>query len=148
MSKKLRLDKIKQIITEYDVDKQEDIVDYLNEAGFQVTQATVSRDIKELGLIKLLTEDKKYKYAIPDMTEERLSSRFINVFKESVISIESANNIIVIKTIVGSANSACAMLDKLNMKEVLGAVAGDDTIIIVVKSNHEVNNVINKLKSI
>ncbi|MEG1963730.1 MAG: arginine repressor, partial [Clostridia bacterium] len=87
MSKKLRLDKIKQIITEYDVDKQEDIVDYLNEAGFQVTQATVSRDIKELGLIKLLTEDKKYKYAIPDMTEERLSSRFINVFKESVISI-------------------------------------------------------------
>ena len=150
MTKAQRHNKIKELIQKRKIDTQNALADALNADGFKVTQATVSRDIKELGLIKILSDDGGYKYALPVKTVETLniSSKVINVFCESVISIEYSQNILVVKTLSGSANAAGALIDKLNIPEIMGCIAGDDTILVVVSSSNAAPLVVDKLKKI
>lgn len=148
MKKNFRQLKIIEIIKAHDIEKQEILVEILNETGMAVTQATVSRDIKNLGLVKIQTKDGRYKYALPKETDEqKTNNKFITIFKSAVISIRFANNMIVIHTVVGAAQSACAFIDSLQLPEILGNIAGDDTIFTVVASNELVQGVIDKFNS-
>lgn len=150
MTKAQRLSKIKEIILKNDIDTQGELALALNSLGFKATQATVSRDIKELGLIKVPTINGKYKYSLATDTEETksISSKILNVFCESVISINYSENIIVVKTLSGSANAAAALIDKLNVPEIFGCIAGDDTIMVVVSSVEKAPEVADKLRKI
>lgn len=140
--------KILELIKQFEIDTQEELVDHLRADGFNVTQATVSRDIKELGLIKVASSlEKKYKYAYVESNEQQISSKYVNLFKEAVVDIKHTGNIIVLKTIVGSANSACAFIDKLGLQEVLGSIAGDDTVIMIVDNEKDADGIIEILKS-
>ncbi len=149
MSRVSRQMKILELIVKQDIDKQEEIVRCLNEEGFNVTQATVSRDIKDLNIIKVLANDgKNYKYIPQKAKEEKTFDKYHKLFRNAVISIEHAQNIIVIKTETGSANSAGALIDRLAFEDVLGAVAGDDTIIIITSNTDKAELVEDKLKSL
>ena len=149
MARSQRQLKILEIISKYEIDKQEELVEKLNEEGFLVTQATVSRDIRDMGIIKTLSSDGRgYRYVSQKVKEDDNSDRYHKLFKSSVISIESSENIIVIKTESGTANSAAALIDKLCYEDVLGAVAGDDTIIIVMRTNEAASTLIAELRSI
>ena len=148
MKKNFRQLKIIEIIKAHDIEKQEILVEILNETGMSVTQATVSRDIKSLGLIKIQTKDGKFKYALPETNDvDTTDNKFMTIFKSAVTNIRSANNLIVLHTVVGAAQSACAFIDSLQLPEILGNIAGDDTIFTVVASNELVEGVINKFKS-
>ena len=140
--------KILELIEEFDIDTQEELQDRLNQAGFTVTQATVSRDIKEMHLIKVLAEDGVYRYAMIDKNDQGVGDRLIRMLSDSVVDINSANNLIVIKTLSGSAHVAAEAVDSLRWPEVLGTVAGDNTILIIVRSNDEVDAVIRRFKNI
>lgn len=140
-----RKNAILDIINKKEIETQDELTLALKEEGFNVTQATVSRDIKQLGLVKVAGLQKKYKYVLSSH-EESISSRFLNIFKESVTSINHAKNLIVVKCMSGSASSIGMMVDKLNMKEILGSVAGDDTLLIVVDTDSNVLKVVEKLK--
>ena len=133
-----RHSRILEIIENEEIETQEDLASSLRDCGFNVTQATVSRDIKELRLIKVLTKDGRYKYATIKQHENTITERFIKIFKDSVVSIDNAENIIVIKTLIGAANAAAAALDALDIKEAVGTIAGDDTIFILMRTNDDV----------
>ena len=139
---------ILDIIEKQEIETQEELASALNARGIRVTQATVSRDIKELRLLKVLTPSGKYKYATGDQADNNLTDRFIRMLAESLLSVSSANNLIVVKTLSGSANVAAEALDSMHWPEVLGTVAGDNTILIIVRSNDEVDAVIRRFKNI
>ncbi len=139
---------ILDIISDKDIETQEQLADELRKRGVEVTQATVSRDIKELRLVKVLSSSGAYKYATIDKEESSISDRLIRVFSESVISMESANNLIVIKTIVGSAMAAAGAIDALNWREIIGCIAGDDTILVVVKNDELVNDIMKRFSKL
>jgi len=139
---------ILSIIEEKDIETQEELAEELRNRGIEVTQATVSRDIKELRLVKVLAPSGVYKYAAMDKGEPGVADRLIRVFAESVISLDYANNLIVIKTISAGAMAAAAAIDAQDWPEILGCIAGDDTILVVVRNNelvHEVMERFNKL---
>jgi transcriptional regulator of arginine metabolism len=143
--KSTRQNAILEIIHEKDVDTQEELADELRERGFQVTQATVSRDIRELRLLKVLTAAGTYKYATAEKPENGLSERFYRIFSESVLSMTHAYNQIVLKTLPGSANVAAEMIDGLRWPEILGTLAGDNTILMLVRSVEEVDTVLKRI---
>lgn len=122
---------ILEIIREQEVETQEELAEMLRVRGFRVTQATVSRDIKELRLLKALSKGGKYKYATADKAESALNDRLIRMFSESVLGISHAYNQIVINTLAGSANMAAEALDSLRWPEVMGTLAGDNTILLL-----------------
>ncbi len=128
---------ILSIIEQNDVETQEDLAKKLKDMGIVVTQATVSRDIKELRLLKVLSAGGGYKYATADKAEHGLSERFVRMFKDSVLSISFAGNIIVLKTLSGSANVAAEAIDSMRLPEILGTMAGDNTILAIVHSEAE-----------
>ena len=132
MKRNKRHEAIKHVIATQEVSTQEELTKILNEQGFNTTQATVSRDINELNLVKVAGNIKKFKYAVKSGLDR--SDKYANIFKESVISIEVSLNILVIKTVEGSANAAAAFVDKLNLAEIIGTMAGDDTILVVARS--------------
>jgi len=140
---RVRQSKILELIKNNSIETQEELVSQLNSMDMNVTQATVSRDIKELGLIKIL-EGERYKYAYIN-DNNNMNNKLKNLFRESVISIDSANNLIVIKTLSGSANAAAMAVDKMNIDKILGSIAGDDTLMIIVKSNKDVTIVMSML---
>lgn len=148
MARSARQLRLLEIINKTNIETQTDLADALREEGFDVTQATVSRDIKELGLIKVMTPQKTYKYAQPASKENQSSGRLLNLFRESVVNIDSAQNIVVVKTLSGTANSACSLIDKMNLSEIIGSVAGDDTIILIVKDEKYVEAIVDKLNSL
>ena len=116
MARSVRQSKILDLITYNEIETQEELVAKLRALNFDITQATISRDIKELGLIKILSaETNKYKYAIVDSTEQQASNKYLLLFKESVISVKVAQNLVVIKTLKGMASSVCGLIDKLNI---------------------------------
>ena len=125
------------IIEQYDIETQEELAGRLKDMGIRVTQATVSRDIKELRLLKVLSGTGGYKYATADKAEHGLSERFVRMFKDSVLSINFAGNIVVIKTLSGSANAAAEAIDSMRLQEILGTMAGDNTILAVVHNETE-----------
>ena len=138
---------ILDIIRERDVETQEDLADELRKLGFQVTQATVSRDIKELRLLKVLGGNGMYKYATADKAENSMADRFIRILSESILEIAHAYNQIVIKTLAGSANAAAEAIDSLRWPEIIGTLAGDNTIFLLVRSIDEVEAVLQRLNS-
>ncbi|MCQ1529838.1 arginine repressor [Lutispora saccharofermentans] len=140
--------KILEIIEDYIIETQEELAEMLKKNGINVTQATVSRDIKELRLIKVLTEDGKYKYAAMKEQDNMLNERLYKVFAETVLSLDYAGNFIVIKTFSGAANAAAEALDAFDLKEIVGTVAGDNTIFVLVRNQENVIPVIERFKKL
>jgi len=138
---------ILEIIRELGIETQEDLADALRKRGFRVTQATVSRDIKELRLVKALSSSGAYQYAVADKAESALSERFFRMFSESVLSLAHAYNQIVIQTLPGSANMAAEAIDSLHWPEIMGTLAGDNTILLLARSNEEVAPVLERLNA-
>lgn len=137
---------ILDIIEKQDIETQEELAEALRQRGIRVTQATVSRDIKELRLLKVLTPSGAYKYATADKAENGLSERFIRMLAESLLSVASSNNLIVVKTLSGSANVAAEALDSLRWPEILGTLAGDNTILLIIRSEADVPAVQSRLQ--
>ena len=137
MNKTVRQDKIIEIISNKEVETQEELVSILNDQNFNVTQATVSRDIKELGLIKVVGKNKKHAYACAHKIDDTQEIRLFHLFKNCVVSIDVAKNIVVVKTLGGNGNSAGVMIDKLKLEQIVGSVAGDDTVIIVTRTDED-----------
>jgi len=139
---------ILEIIESKDIETQEELAEELKNHGVHVTQATVSRDIKELRLLKVLAENGGYKYATAERAEKGMSERFIRIFSESVLSIVGAKNLIVIKTLPASANAAAEAIDSLKWPEIIGCIAGDNTILVVAQSDEVVETVIGRFRSL
>lgn len=137
---------ILDIIGKQEIETQEELASALNARGIRVTQATVSRDIKELRLLKVLTPSGKYKYATGDQADNNLTDRFIRMLAESLLSVSSANNLIVVKTLSGSANVAAEALDSMHWPEVLGTLAGDNTVLLIIRSNEETITVTSRIR--
>lgn len=133
-----RQNRILGLIKEHEIETQEKLAYLLKEDGFDVTQATVSRDIKELQLIKTLSPSGKYKYALGMATDTPITDRFVKIFKDTIISVASSGNLIVIKTLTGCANAAAEAIDSLSLPFMLGTIAGDNTILIVVDDEKNV----------
>lgn len=144
--KSVRQMAILDIIEKQSVETQEELAEALRSRGIQVTQATVSRDIKELRLLKVLASDGVYKYATADKAENGLNDRFIRMLAESLLSVAASNNLVVVKTLSGSANMAGEALDSMHWPEILGSLAGDNTILLVVRSNEEAPAVVERIK--
>lgn len=132
--KTTRHNKILELINKYEITTQEELIEHLREEGYDVTQSTVSRDIKQLRLTKTLMPEGKYRYQASPSTEKGAKNNFGTIFSSSVISIEEAMNIVVIKTFSGMAQAACAALDMMSFNFIVGTLAGDDTIIVVCKN--------------
>lgn len=132
-----RHNKILELITEYEIETQDQLQDLLEQAGYKVTQATISRDIKELQLVKVSIAKDRYKYTAGKFDKQPISERFIKIFRETIVSYNSAQNLIVVKTLSGCGNAAAEAIDCLELQHVIGSVAGDNTLLIVV--DHEDN---------
>lgn len=146
--KSVRHAMILEIIETQNIETQEELAEQLKRHGVCVTQATVSRDIKELRLVKVLSENGGYKYATGERAEQGISDRFIRIFSESVLSMSGANNLIVIKTLSASANAAAEAIDSLKWPEVLGTLAGDNTILVILQSDDQVEPVLTRFKTL
>ena len=147
--KQKRQDKMIELIERRNIETQEELAKLLKQAGFDVTQATVSRDIKELMLIKLPTGDGRYRYAFPLEKNVVFSqSRMVRMFQDSVTSIDYSENIIVIKTLPGAANAVASTLDYAKWPEIIGTVAGDDNILAVIKPIQAVEDIVQRLKNL
>ncbi len=141
-----RHDLIGKLIASENIETQEELANRLREHGLSVTQATVSRDIKELRLIKVLTAEGRYKYATVEKAEADLQERFIRMFTNCVLSVTSAGNMIVIKTITGSASAAAEAVDSLKWPDILGTIAGDNTIFVAVRDGKSISDMIKKFQ--
>lgn len=146
MHRNARQQKILEIISAKEIDTQEELCYELNRLNFNVTQATISRDIKDLKLYKIAGSTKKYKYAFLDSDDDTVSGRMKKLFSECVLSINYANNIIVMKTMRGNGATAGTFVDSLQIKEIFGCVAGDDTLLIVVNNNENTPLIAEKLR--
>jgi transcriptional regulator of arginine metabolism len=146
MHRNARQQKILEIIAVKEIDTQEELCSELNKLNFKVTQATISRDIKDLKLYKISGSVKKYRYACLESDDDTVSGRMKNLFRECVQTINYANNIIVIKTMRGNGSTAGTFVDSLQLKEVIGSVAGDDTLLIVVDNNDNTPIIAEKLR--
>ncbi len=129
--KNARQQKILEIIEKYDIDTQEALIIKLKEAGYIVTQTTISRDINQLKLVKAVTAGGSYKYIVPDVKRENNKTVMNSALTEAVIKIQAAKNIVVVKTLSGMANAIAVCVDSINHDDIVGSVAGDDTIIVV-----------------
>lgn len=132
--KHARQEKILQIITENTVETQEQLIEKLTEAGFNVTQATVSRDVRELKLTKISCGFGVYKYVVSNKDAHSHSAKFLNMLKEMVTAVDHAGNLVVVKTYPGMAQAAAAALDSMEYPEIIGSIAGDDTVLLVIRS--------------
>ena len=139
---------IREIVENQSIQTQEELADALAAHGMVVTQATVSRDIKEMHLLKVLSEEGGYRYATMDKSEQGMNERLIRMLADSVVDMNSANNLIVIHTLPGSAHVAGEAVDSLRWPEVLGTIAGDHTILVIVRSNEDVDGVLRRFRSI
>ena len=146
--KAMRHAMILKLIDTMDIDTQEMLADQLLSRGINVTQATISRDIKELRLIKVLSDKGAYRYATAERAEKNISDRMIRIFAESVISMTEAENLIVIKTLPASANVAAEAIDGLNWNEIAGTLAGENSIFVAVKTKEMVPGVLTRFQDI
>jgi transcriptional regulator of arginine metabolism len=144
--KSARQEKILEIINKYEVETQEDLISRLIDEGMAVTQATVSRDIRELKLTKVLTGRGSYRYIRSGQNRGTENVRFNNALADSIQNVDYAGNLIVLKTFPGLASAVATGIDAMHMIEILGCVAGDDTIMIVVRSAESAADVSEKLK--
>ena len=147
MARNSRQSKILELISLQEIETQEELVSALKDANFDVTQATISRDIKELGLIKILTDSKKYKYAVVSSSAQALSNKCLNIFKECVISVKSAINLTIVKVIKGTAGMVCGLIEQLSLAQILGCTYGDDTVLIITNDQEDAYFVKDKLNT-
>ena len=145
--KKRRQAKILELISSNDIETQEELQELLLKYGFDVTQATISRDIKELRLVKDLSSKGRYVYSTGNKRNDHMANRAGGIFSESIINIDYAMNIISIKCFAGMANAACAAIDSMSHDEVLGTIAGDDTIFVLCRTEDSAKKFSNKLRS-
>lgn len=143
-----RHNKIMEIIENYTIETQEELIDKLRLAGFEVTQATISRDIRELKLAKVMCETGNYKYVLPKPGEQEGQHLYNRALSGSIKSVESAMNDIVIKTYPGLANAVAAGIDALHEQNILGCVAGDDTIIIIAHNTESAASICRRIRKI
>lgn len=139
---------ILDIIKKHDVETQEELIDRLSDEGFSATQATVSRDIREMKLLKVNSESGKYKYTVPESSSSEEQSIGLSAFASSVKTVENASNIVVIKTFPGMANAVAACLDTMHSLGIVGCVAGDDTIFAATHSADEAYSAVDRIKFI
>ena len=137
--------KILELIEKYQIETQEELADKLKEHGMDVTQATVSRDIKELRLIKVMVDGERYRYASVSQSEGSINNKLLTVFTESFVSCDYANNIVVVKTLPGMAQASASAVDMLKWPEIVGTIAGDDTIMIVCRAELIAEELVNRL---
>lgn len=140
--------KIIELIHKNHIETQEELAEYLNQEGFKVTQATVSRDIRDLKLTKVPDENGKQKYAVHQSEESGMSEKYIRVLKDGYVSMDMAQNILVIKTVSGMAMAVCAAIDAMRWNEVVGSIAGDDTIMCAIRSVEDTAKVMDKISRI
>lgn len=143
-----RHSKIIELISNNDIETQEDLAENLNKAGFNVTQATVSRDIRELKLTKMSVNGGKQKYIIVQNRDNQMNDKYMRVLKDGFASMDMAQNILVIKTVAGMAMAVAAALDAMNWHEVVGCIAGDDTIMCAVRTVDDTYMVMRKINKI
>lgn len=144
--KRERQNKILELISSRDIETQEELVDLLRAEGFNVTQATISRDINELRLGKLTSGNGKRKFAVAPTGDAHLNGKYIRVLRDGFVSMDNAQNILVVRTVSGMAMAVAASLDALRMKEVVGSIAGDDTIMMAIRTTEETKVVMNKIR--
>ena len=146
--KSTRHAKILEIIRKYEVETQEELCEKLNQEGYSVTQATVSRDIRDLKLTKVPTDDGRQKYAVHQKGESEMSEKYIRVLRDGYVSMDMAQNILVIKTVSGMAMAVAAALDAMKWNEVVGCIAGDDTIMCAIRTVEDTTAVMEKIRRI
>ena len=144
--KNKRHEKILEVIEKKNIDTQEELAKILNEAGFVVTQATVSRDIKKLGLVKVKGKGSHQKYAPKAASTLVEYDKYVRVLKDAITGMDDAENILVIKTVPGMAMAVAAALDSLRIPEIIGSIAGDDTIMCATKTNRHAKDVMDKIR--
>ena len=147
MARNARQVKLLELISEKDIETQEELVGELLRAGFEVTQATVSRDIKELGLVKVSVDGRRQRYT-REKSDNSVASKFVDLFRHSVLSVDYAVNIVVVKTLAGSGNVAGAMIDRTKNSMVLGCVAGDDTVFAVLRDEESAKEMTEYLREL
>lgn len=143
-----RHEKIIELVNDYNINTQEELLDRLTEAGFSVTQATISRDIKDLRILKTLGSDGKYRYTTGSRNAIDNQNGFDSLFATSALSVDSSENIVVVKTMSGMAQAVCASLDNLEVENIVGTIAGDDTIFIVLRTREAVSKLIKEFKKL
>ena len=146
--KNKRHQRIIELIEQFDIETQEDLTEYLKKEGFQVTQATVSRDIRDLKLTKVTTDDGHQKYVVLKATENALRDKYIRILKDGFVSMDMAMNILVIKTVSGMAMAVAAAIDEMQWHEVVGCIAGDDTIMCAIRTIEDTVVVMDKIRKI
>lgn len=146
--KKRRQSKILELIKNYNIETQEELTERLRDEGFDVTQATASRDIRELNLVKVSAGGNSYKYAESAKEDMRISVKYRNILRETLVSVDYACNMMVLKTYSGMAQAAAAAIDNMGWNEIVGSVAGDDTIIIVMRSDDSAKDFYSKFNDL
>ena len=140
--------KIIELISQYDIETQEELAEYLNRAGFKVTQATVSRDIRDLKLTKVSVGAGKQKFVVHRQDEPEMSEKYIRVLRDGYVSMDMAQNILVIKTVSGMAMAVAVAVDSMKWNEVVGCIAGDDTIMCAIRTVEDTVAVMDKIRKI
>ncbi len=145
MLRSARHAKILEIISQKEIETQEELCEELNQLNYVVTQATISRDIRDLHLFKVAGIEKKYRYAYINENDSEISPKMKSLFRDCVIAVKAAQNLVVIKTLTGNGANAGAVVDKFNCEEIVGSVAGDDTLLVVCTDNQGAEKVVAKI---
>lgn len=140
--------KIVELINKYQIETQDELAEYLNEAGFKVTQATVSRDIRDLKLTKVPAENSRQKYAVLQSAQNGMTEKYVRILRDGFSSMDMAQNILVLKTVSGMAMAVAAALDAMNWNEIVGCIAGDDTIMCAVRTVDDTILLMEKIKKL
>ena len=143
-----RQTKILELIQKYDIETQEELSAYLTRDGFQVTQATVSRDIRELKLTKIAMDNGRQRYAVLSDADTGMAEKLVRVLREGFVSMDYAGIILVIKTVSGMASAVGAAVDAIKLSEIIGSIAGDDTLMCVIRTEEDAVNIMNKLRKL
>ena len=139
---------MKELVEQFDIETQEELADKLKEAGYTVTQATISRDIRELKLSKIPMGDGRQKYAILAHSDHYLGEKYIRVLNDGFVSMDMAQNILVVKTVSGMAMAVAAAIDAMKLKEIVGSIAGDDTIMMAVRTVEDTQIVMEIIRNV
>lgn len=140
--------KIYELINKYNVETQEELADLLNQEGYKVTQATVSRDIRDLKLTKVQTKEGRQKYVALKTTQSELAEKYARILKDGFVSMDAAMNLLVIKTVSGMAMAVAAAIDEIGWTEIVGSIAGDDTVMCAIRTVEEVSIVMDKMRKV
>ncbi|MDO4260524.1 MAG: arginine repressor [Eubacteriales bacterium] len=143
-----RHEKIIELIEKYDIETQDELSEHLKEEGFPVTQATISRDIRKLSLSKVPGKEGRQKYALLSGQDHKMAEKYEGILREAFVSMDCAQNILVIKTVSGMAMAVAAALDNIDWKEIVGCIAGDDTILCAIRTAEDTRTVMEALEKI